>query len=87
MKDFNVGIIQLPATSDKDKNLKTMEEYVSSAKSKGADVICLPEMWNCPYQNSFFKKFAEEDFGETYKKLSQVAKENKIYLIFKNKSL
>lgn len=54
MKDFNVGIIQLPATSDKDKNLKTMEEYVSSAKSKGADVICLPEMWNCPYQNSFF---------------------------------
>lgn len=81
MKDFNVGIIQLPATSDKDKNLKTMEEYVSRAKSKGADVICLPEMWNCPYHNSFFKKFAEEDFGETYKKLSQVAKENKIYLI------
>lgn len=81
MKDFNVGIIQLPATGDKEKNLNTMEEYVTRAKKEGAHVICLPEMWNCPYQNSFFTKFAEEDFGKTYKKMSQVAKENKVYLI------
>lgn len=81
MKDFNVGIIQLPATGDKNKNLKTMEEYVSRAKKEGADVICLPEMWTCPYQNSYFTKFAEEDFGKTYKKMSQVAKENGVYLI------
>ena len=81
MKDFNVGIIQLPATGDKNKNLKTMEEYVSRAKKEGADVVCLPEMWNYPYQNSYFTKFAEEDFGETYKKMSQVAKENGVYLI------
>ncbi|MEQ3347369.1 carbon-nitrogen hydrolase family protein [Peptoniphilus senegalensis] len=81
MKDFNVGIIQLLATGDKNKNLKTMEEYVSRAKKEGADVVCLPEMWNCPYQNSYFTKFAEEDFGETYKKMSQVAKENGVYLI------
>ena len=52
MKDFNVGILQLPTTGDKDKNLNTMEEFVLIAKKKGADVICLPEMWNCPYQNS-----------------------------------
>lgn len=81
MKDFNVGIIQLPATGDKNKNLKTMEEYVSRSKKEGADVVCLPEMWNCPYQNSYFTKFAEEDFCETYKKMSQVAKENGVYLI------
>ena len=81
MKDFNVGIIQLPATGDKEKNLNTMEEYVTRAKKEGAHVICLPEMWNCPYQNSYFTKFAEEDFGKTYKKMSQVAKENKVYLI------
>ena len=48
MKDFNVGIIQLPAKGDKKENLKTMEEYVSRAKKEGADVVCLPEMWNCP---------------------------------------
>lgn len=81
MKDFNVGILQLPTTGDKDKNLNTMEEFVLIAKKKGADVICLPEMWNCPYQNSYFKKFSEEDFGKTYKKMSEVAKNNKIYLI------
>lgn len=81
MKDFNVGIIQLPATGDKNKNLKTMEEYVSRAEKEGANVVCLPEMWNCPYQNSYFTKFAEKDFGETYKKMSQVSKENGVYLI------
>ncbi|MCI5643774.1 MAG: carbon-nitrogen hydrolase family protein [Peptoniphilus sp.] len=81
MKDFNIGIIQLSATDDKEKNLKAMEKYASSAKNEGADVICLPEMWNCPYQNSYFTKFAEEDFGETYKKMSEVARKNKVYLI------
>lgn len=81
MKDFNIGIIQLSATDDKEKNLKAMGKYASSAKNEGADVICLPEMWNCPYQNSYFTKFAEEDFGETYKKMSEVARKNKVYLI------
>ena len=81
MKDFKVGIIQLPAKGDKKENLKTMEEYVALVKKEGADVVCLPEMWNCPYQNSYFTKFAEEDFGETYEMMSQVAKENRVYLI------
>ena len=42
MKDFNVGIIQLPATGDKEKNLNTMEEYVTRAKKDGDHVVCLP---------------------------------------------
>ena len=44
MKDFNVGIIQLPATGDKEKNLKTMEEYVTRAKKEGTHVeLSLPK--------------------------------------------
>lgn len=81
MKDFKVGIIQLPAKGDKEENLKTMEESIALVKKEGADVVCLPEMWNCPYQNSYFTKFAEEDFGETYEKMSQVARDNEVYLI------
>ena len=34
MKDFRVGIIQLPAKGDKKENLKTMEEYVALVKKR-----------------------------------------------------
>lgn len=81
MKDFKVGIVQLPAKGDKNYNLEKMEEYVNKASDLGADVVCLPEMWNCPYQNSYFVKFAEKEYDISYKKMSEVAKKNNIYLV------
>lgn len=81
MKDFKVGIVQLPAKGDKNYNLEKMEEYVTHAADEGADVVCLPEMWNCPYQNSYFVKFAENEYDISYKKMSDVAKNNNIYLV------
>ena len=68
MKDFNVGIIQLPAKGDKKENLKTMEEYVGLVKKEGADVVCLPEMWNCPYQNSYFTKLQKRTLAKLMKR-------------------
>ncbi len=81
MKDFKVGIIQINSNRDKKENLKKMEDMVNKATKKGADVVALPEMWNCPYQYVYYKKFSEEDFGETYLTMSRVAKENNIYLV------
>lgn len=81
MKDFKVGVIQINSKDNKKENLLKMEKLVKEAVEKGADVVALPEMWNCPYQYSFFKKFSEEDFGETYEIMSKVARENDIYLI------
>lgn len=81
MKDFKVGLVQLPAKGDKNYNLEKMAEYVETAASQGADVVCLPEMWNCPYQNSYFVKFKEKEYDISYKKMSEVAKKNNIYLV------
>lgn len=81
MKDFNVGVVQLGATGDKDVNIKKMEESVKKAKELGAGIVALPEMWNCPYQNSYFPKFAEEEKGKTYEKMSKAARENGVYLV------
>lgn len=81
MKDFKVGVVQLSATDNKDENIKNMEEKVKVATELGSDVVALGEMWNCPYQNSFFPKFAEEEKGKTYLAMSKAAKENNVYLV------
>lgn len=81
MKDFKVGVVQLRATSDKDENIDKMKSYVTEAAKKGADIVALPEMWNCPYQNSYFPKFAETECEKTYIAMQEVARENNIYLV------
>jgi len=48
---------------------------------RGADIVVLPEMFNCPYETIRFGDYAEEEGGETYTKLSEVARKKKIYLI------
>ena len=43
--------------------------------------MALPEMFNCPYSNNYFREFGEPEEGETVKTLSALAKELGIYLI------
>ncbi len=65
----------------KEKNIEKAEELIIQAVSKGSNMVALPEIWNSPYGNDFFAKYAEEEGGETYKFMSEIAKKNKIYLI------
>lgn len=81
MKDFKIGMIQIASKGDKDYNLKKMEELIGKAAQKGADIIALPEMWNCPYQNSYFVKFQEQENGRSYSLMKELAKKYGIYLI------
>ena len=45
------------------------------------DVIVLPEIFTCPYDNSCFPVFAQGEDGEVYRELSQIAREYQVYLI------
>lgn len=75
-----IGQIQMHISEDKNENLRKAGGFIDEAASKGADIIVLPEMFNCPYRASFFKKFAEEKGEETYEFLKSKANEHKIYL-------
>ena len=61
--------------------MATAERFVREAAANGAQVISLPEMWNCPYSNDYFREYAETADGPTVKFMSQLAKELGIYLI------
>ena len=54
---------------------------VSEAAKNGAQVVALPEMWNCPYANEYFRPYAEPEDGPSVEFLSNLARELDIYLI------
>lgn len=78
---IKIALCQMTVVQDKDQNLQKAETMIREAVSKGADIVALPEMFNCPYSNKFFPEFAESFPGKTVNKLSALAKELKVYII------
>ncbi len=78
---MKIGLVQLMVTDDKEKNLSKAEKFVRIAAEDGADMVVLPEIFNCPYDKAYFMDFAEEKFGETWQRLSRMASDNKVYLV------
>ncbi|WP_425447699.1 carbon-nitrogen hydrolase family protein [Dethiothermospora halolimnae] len=82
MSKVKVGLCQMTVTGDKGKNISKAQAMVEDCVKKGVNIVVLPEMFNCPYDNSYFPKFAETyPTGETIKALSNMAKDNGIYLV------
>lgn len=78
---FTIALCQMKGSFDKKESLAKAESIIREAASKGANVIALPEMWNCPYTTQYFREYAEEESGETIEKMSSLAKELQIYLV------
>ncbi|KAI9145176.1 carbon-nitrogen hydrolase [Paraphysoderma sedebokerense] len=79
---FKLALIQLKVSADKRQNLNNAESKIKEAANQGSHVVVLPECFNSPYGTSYFPEYAEPvPSGETCKKLSEIAKRNKIYLI------
>lgn len=78
---FKLALCQMMGDKNKEKSLKKAETMIRSAASQGANMIALPEMFNCPYANEYFRPFAEEEDGQTVHLLSSLAKELQVYLV------
>ncbi len=66
---------------EKEKSMETAADYIVHAAENGAQVISLPEMWNCPYSNDYFREYSEPETGPTVKFMSDLAAGQGIYLI------
>lgn len=78
---FKIGLCQMKGSFDKQESMKTAEKFVREAAANGADVISLPEMWNCPYSNDYFREYAEKADGKTVEFLSGLAADLGVYLV------
>lgn len=78
---FKMALCQMMVSLDKEENLLKAETMVREAAQHGARVVALPEMFNCPYANRYFREYGEAQGDQTFSRLSALARELQIYLI------
>jgi len=82
---FMVGLLQMSASSDPDKNLQRAIDKIQQAAARGAHVVCLPELFQtqyfCQREDSALFDLAEPVPGPTTDKLSVLARQLRIVLI------
>lgn len=84
-RQVTVGLVQMIVAEDPTTNLKNTIARIRSSARKGAQIVCLQELFRTRYFPQFEKKdastLAESIPGETTTRLSEVAKELEIVLI------
>ena len=78
---MKLGLCQMPVTASKTENDTVMCRYVRDAAAAGCDLIVLPEMWCCPYNNAAFVQYAEPQGGETWRLLRDTARACGVWLV------
>lgn len=68
--------------NDKDSNIKKALEMIKVSSQNNSDLVILPEMFSCPYENSKFREYAEEkENSKTLKAVSEAAKKSNVYVV------
>ncbi|HSL01388.1 MAG TPA: carbon-nitrogen hydrolase family protein [Rubrobacteraceae bacterium] len=75
------AVIQMSSTPDKEENRRTAEDMIREAASAGAELVALPELWNCHGLESVYCENAEPVPGPTTELMAELARELGIYLL------
>src|SRR5688500_8500522 len=80
-----VGLIQMSCDQDPDKNLKKAIARIGEAAKKGAQIVCLQELFRsqyfCQTEDIQLFKLAETIPGPTTEALGKVAKQHKVVIV------
>ena len=79
---MKAAICQIKNLSDKAANISKAAGMIDAAKSEGAQMVVLPEIFNCPYEMDLFPGAAETpSSGPTFDMLAGKAAEHKLLVI------
>eukprot|EP01147_Barroeca_monosierra_P002847 gene2847-5684_t len=78
---FKLALVQLAVTSSKSANVAAAVSAVGAAARAGANIVALPECFNCPYGTNYFPDYAEAIPGESTTALSEAASNHKVFVI------
>ena len=81
MAKFKAALIQTKVHDNKEKNIENAVSLIERVAKEGADMAIFSEMFCCPYDNSFFKEYGEEEGGYAFTKMSEAAKKFGIYVV------
>jgi N-carbamoylputrescine amidase len=78
-KNYNIALIQISLDATPEVNLKKCLEWIRKAAKQGANVVCLPELYNsfyfCQSENHDYFDLAEPLYNNSYKDFSALASE------------
>jgi N-carbamoylputrescine amidase len=84
-ENFRLGLVQMSATPDAEDNLRRGLEHLRNAASQGAQIVCLPELFQtqyfCQREDAALFDLAEPIPGPATEKLAEAAKRLKIVVI------
>jgi N-carbamoylputrescine amidase len=84
-RTFKLGLVQMRCTPDPNRNLSRAIELIHEAAGRGAEIVCLPELFRSQYfcQTEDHAKFdlAEPIPGPSTTALAAVARERKIVIV------
>ena len=85
VQNFRVGLVQLRCGPDPDENLARAVEQIQAASKRGAQVVCLPELFRtqyfCQREDASLFDLAEPIPGPTTEKMSQAARQSGVAVI------
>jgi N-carbamoylputrescine amidase len=85
LEKFQLGLLQMSATPDPEKNLDHALDRLGEAAKKGAQIICLPELFQtqyfCQREDAALFDLAEPIPGPTTAKLAEAAKQLNVVVI------
>ena len=81
MSKIKIALIQMHVEEDKYKNLETANTFIKKVAQEGCDLAILPEMFTTPYKTDNFPIYAEFEGEDSFISISNMAKENSIYLV------
>jgi N-carbamoylputrescine amidase len=84
-KEVVVGLVQMHSGDDVDANLSKATNGIADAAAKGAQIVCLPELFNAPYfcqeKNDKYFDLAERIPGSTSALLSEHARKHRVIVV------
>jgi N-carbamoylputrescine amidase len=84
-RNFTIGIVQMSCTPDPEENMERAITHVRDAAKQGAELICLPELFQtqyfCQREDTALFALAEPIPGPATRRLGDLARELKITLI------
>lgn len=78
---MKLAICQIRTEIDQDETLRKAEKMIRESAENGAEIVVLPEMFNCPYSRKYFKTYAALGHEKTLAAMKKWAEENKILLV------
>ena len=82
---FRIGLVQMACSADPAENLTTAESRIREAAGRGAQIVCLPELFRSQYfcreEDTRFFDLAEPVPGPTVESLSHLARELAVVIV------